>query len=177
MDIIGRWNGIFMLPASKNADMVITLLGVKTSSSWHIIKGGYQFGLQSQASGQVIKDGNRVIARYKPVGVVIYVLYHPPTAFVANNFAKKVKQLDSTFIEPRNGWDMYTKYRDTCCPVLVDEIISSYYQSNSWVIIRHGISHMIHTLAGKTPQLMLFESDQNMGVWLQKWKKEKVDGI
>jgi hypothetical protein len=44
------------------------------------------------------------------------------------------------------------------------EVISSYYQSNSWIIIEHGISHMIHTLVGKTPQLVLFESDQNMGV-------------
>jgi hypothetical protein len=72
---------------------------------------------------------------------------------------------------------MCTKYRNARCPAAVDEVISSYYQSNSWVIIGHGISHMIHTLAGKTPQLVLFESDQNMGVWLRKWKKEKIDGV
>jgi hypothetical protein len=88
-----------------------------------------------------------------------------------------VKQLDSIFIEPRSGWDMCTKYRDTRCPAVVDEVISSYYQSNSWVIIGYGILHMIHTLAGKTPQLVLFESDQNMGVWLRKWKKQKINGV
>jgi hypothetical protein len=174
---IGRWNGIFMLLAGENADMVITLLDVKTSPGWHIIKGDYQFGPQSQASGQVIKDGNRVIARYKPIGTIIYVLHHSPTAFVADNFAKKMKQLDSIFIESRNGWDMCTKYRDARCLAVVDEIISSYYQSDSWIIIGHGISHMIHTLTGKIPQLVLFESDQNMRVWLRKWKKEKVDGV
>jgi hypothetical protein len=177
MGNIGCWNGIFMLPTGENADMVIILLGVKTSPGWHIIKGDYQFGPQLQASGQIIKDGNRVIARYKPIGTIIYVLHHPPTAFVADNFAKKVKQLDSIFIEPRNGWDMCTKYRDARCPVVVDEIISSYYQSDSWIIIGYEILHMIHTLAGKTPQLVLFESDQNMGVWLRKWKKKKVDGV
>jgi hypothetical protein len=176
MGSIGRWNGIFMLPAGKDVDMVIALLGVKTSPDWHIIKGSYQFGPQSQASGQAIKDGNRVIARYKPVGAIIYILHHPPTALVIDNFAKNVKQLDSIFIEPRSGWDMCTKYRDARCPVVVNEAISSYYQSN-WIIIGHGISHMIYTLARKTPQLVLFESDQNMGIWLRKWKKEKIDGL
>jgi hypothetical protein len=51
MGNIGRWNGIFMLPAGEDADMVIALLSVKTSPGWHIIKGSYQFGPQSQASG------------------------------------------------------------------------------------------------------------------------------
>jgi hypothetical protein len=161
----------------EDADMVIALLDVKTSPGWHIIKGSYQFGPQSQASGQAIKDGNRVIARYKPIGAIIYILHHPPTALVTDNFAKKVKHLDSIFIERRSRWDMCTKYRDARCPAVVDEVISSYYQSNSWVIIENEISHMIHTLAGKIPQLVLFESDQNMGVWLQKWKKEKIDGV
>ena len=36
---------------------------------------------------------------------------------------------------------------------------------------------MIHTLASKTPKLVLFKSDQNMGVWLQILKKEKLDGM
>jgi hypothetical protein len=117
MGSIGCWNDIFMLPANENADMVNALLDVKTSLGWHIIKRNYQFGPHSQASGQDIKDGNRVIARYKPVGAIIYILYHPPTALVTYNFAKKVKQLDSIFIEPRSGWDMCTKYRDARCPV------------------------------------------------------------
>jgi hypothetical protein len=96
---------------------------------------------------------------------------------VTDNFAKKVKQLNSIFIKPCSGWDMCTKYRDARCLAVADEVILSYYQSNSWVIIEHGISYMIHTLARKIPQLVLFESDQNMGVWLRKWKKEKIDGI
>jgi hypothetical protein len=155
--------------------MVIASLDVKTSPDWHIIKRSYQFGPQSQASGQAIKDGFRGIARYKPVRAIIYILHHPSIALVTNNFAKKVKQLDSICIEPCSGWDMCTKYRDARCPVVVDEVISSYYQSNSWVIIGHGILHMIHTFAGKIPQLVLFELDQNMG--LQKWKKEKIDRV
>jgi hypothetical protein len=51
MDSIGPWNGIFILPVGEDANMVIALLGVKTSPGWHIIKGNYQFDPQSQASG------------------------------------------------------------------------------------------------------------------------------
>jgi hypothetical protein len=63
--------------------------------------------------------------------------------------------------------------RHARCPTIVDEIILFYYQSDSWIIIGHGILHMIHILAGKTLQFVLFESGQNMGVWLRKWKRKK----
>lgn len=44
--------------------------------------------------------------------------------------------------------------------------------SKSWVIVAQEFPHMVHTLASKTRQLILFELDHNMTFWLHKWKKK-----
>ncbi|HYP43364.1 MAG TPA: hypothetical protein VEQ18_05020 [Candidatus Nitrosocosmicus sp.] len=45
------------------------------------------------------------------------------------------------------------------------------------MIVACGISHMIHTLAGKTTKVIIFESDENIALWLRRWKRVAEDGI
>jgi hypothetical protein len=92
-----------MLSSGKDVNMIINLLSIKAFLCHFYIKENYQFSSQSQALGHIIKDGNQVIIRHKPAGTIIYVLHHPSTTLVIDNFINKVKQLDSIFIKPINS--------------------------------------------------------------------------
>ena len=135
------------------------------------------FAPQSGAKGQVIKGGGKIVATYTPVGPIIIIMRYPRTANVTENFAERVKICDSIFIEPTTGWDLCTKYYDARCPGVVDEIIRSYFRPQNWMIVAIGFTHMTHGLCGQTKELVLFERDENMVIWLRRWKERIVDGL
>ena len=92
-----------MLSGGKDVNMIINLLSIKAFLCHFYIKENYQFSSQSQALEHIIKDGNQVIIRQKPAGIIIHVLHHPSIALVIDNFVNKVKQLDSIFIKLVNS--------------------------------------------------------------------------
>jgi hypothetical protein len=55
--------------------------------------------------------------------------------------------------------------------------MKSFYEGHSWTIVVEGFNHMIDTLAGKTEELIIMESDPNMLTWLHEWKRQMVDKV
>jgi hypothetical protein len=82
--------------------------------------------------------------------------------------------IDPMFIEP-NSWDVCTSFKDGCNPQCVDDIMRPFYENDSWTLAVQGCMHMIDSLAGKTRELIIMESDPNMMSWLQEWKRQTVD--
>jgi hypothetical protein len=82
--------------------------------------------------------------------------------------------IDPMFIEP-NSWDVCTSFKDGCNPQCVDDIMRPFYENDSWTLAVQGCTHMIDSLAGKTRELIIMESDPDMMNWLQEWKQQTVD--
>lgn len=66
-------------------------------------------------------------------------------------------------------------HRKACSPQCIEDLIESFYQPDSWAIAAQSFSHMNDTLAIKTQQLILMESDHGLLIWLQEWKREVID--
>jgi hypothetical protein len=110
-----------------------------------------------------------VVIKVKPVGSIIVVFCHPANLTFEGNIVAGHTTIDPVYNEP-NSWDICKMHRETRSPHCIDDLVKSFYQPDSWAIAAHGFSHMIDTLAGKTQQLILMESDPDMLTWLQEWK-------
>ena len=67
--------------------------------------------------------------------------------------------------------NIYKMYKEACSFQCIDDLIKSFYESHSWIIVIQGFSHIIDTLVTNIHQLVLIESDHGMLTWLQGWKQ------
>jgi hypothetical protein len=173
MESTEQWNLLLLLPAGEDSNKILEFLQVPQDRT-QVFHMSYVFGTQCKEKGQELKVQGRVITKLKAVRPILIILCHPASLTPEGNIAHGHLAIDHVYTEP-DSWDICKMYKEARSPQCIDDLIKPFYEPHSWTIAAQGYSHMIDTLAGKTQQLILLESDPSMVIWLQEWKRQVID--
>ena len=162
-----------LLLAKLDANRVLQLIQLPKDTT-HILQLTYAFGLQCKENGQHLRVHREMITEVKPIGAVIVILCHLANSTIERNIASDNDVINLIYSEPKE-WDVCSKYKEACNPQCIDELLKSFYEAKLWTIVVESYSHMVDTLVGKTQDLIIMESNQDMLTWLQEWKHTVVD--
>ena len=84
------------------------MIGLNNVLEYFIHVGTYIFGLQSETTCFVIKDGSNILLFFFTIGQFIVVLRHPPNISLKNiaNDKETPQSIQSYYIELSDGWNL-----------------------------------------------------------------------
>jgi hypothetical protein len=74
-----------------------------------------------------------VLARIKPVGSIIIILWHPASSTSRLNFAIANGTIDPMYTEA-DSWDVCTNFKEARSPQCIDDIMRPFYINDSWTL-------------------------------------------